>query len=266
VPYFQGRLPLTSATENLYVTDNAGAAAMACDELYKTFQPLRAEWEKQKLHVTHWHCGNPTLLITREKISSLEDAKGLRIRGFGMVSESLKLLGMTPVNLPAPEVYTALERGVIDGASGLQMDWVMSMRMYEVAPYITSPGMGIYVSVATAINKNLWNKLPEDLKGIFNQLGEEFPKKSIEIIMALNAKWIEQGLKGGAKVYALPKGEMERWKNIVTPKIWEDWLKSREKPGLPLRETRDKFRELLKKYESESMYIPPWKEALRMQK
>jgi len=266
VPYFQGKLALTTATENIYVTENAGAAAMACFELYKSYIPLRSEWEKQKLHLTHFHCGNPAQLVTRKKISKLEDAKGIRIRGFGMVSDALTLLGMTPVNLPAPEVYMGLERGAIEGASGLQMDWVMSMRLYEVAPYITSPGMGIYASQATVINKSLWEKLPNDLQAIVNQLGEEFPYKSTELIMEINSKWIKEGLKNGAKVYALPEEELKRWKSIVTPRIWEDWLKARENLNLPLREARDKFRVLLNKYEPQSKYVPPFEEALRIQK
>ena len=255
VAYFHGKLPLSSCTELIYVTDKPDAHAYACTELYKTYAPFRDEWEGQNLHVTQFHDSYSSVLITKKKVNSLEDIKGLKIRGIGLISEAIKLLGAVPVSLPGPEIYSAMERGVVDAVSGSAFDWTIAMRMYEVGPYITDAGVGIYITLATVMNNTLWKKLPDDIKAVIDNLGQEFPKKSCEIMMADNKVSIAKGVKEGAKLYTLPAQELQRWKNKVTPALWDNWLKSTEKPGVNVRECLKKFREILPKYEAKSQFI-----------
>ena len=48
---------------------------------------------------------------------NLEDWKGMRVRALGGLGDAMKLLGAVPVSVSAPEVYTALERGMFQAAS-----------------------------------------------------------------------------------------------------------------------------------------------------
>ena len=56
-------------------------------------------------------------LPSTRPIKSVEDLQGLKLRTpEGMVSNVFEKAGATPVNLPGSEVYTSLEKGVIDAA------------------------------------------------------------------------------------------------------------------------------------------------------
>ena len=58
------------------------------------------------------------LFYLREPIESIEDLKGKRIRAFPTVQPMVEALGASPLVLPIGEIYTAMERGAIDGDPG----------------------------------------------------------------------------------------------------------------------------------------------------
>jgi len=81
------------------------------------------------------------LAFSKTKISSLAEMKGLSYRlGPGAGQEIAKRLGMNPTWCPGEEVYTTLERGVVDIAKwgGPADTW--GMKLHEIAPYILWPG------------------------------------------------------------------------------------------------------------------------------
>ena len=55
----------------------------------------------------------------KKEINSVEDLKGLKMRIPGFAGEVLAKLGAKPTNIPAGELYTALERNTIDA-----LEWV----------------------------------------------------------------------------------------------------------------------------------------------
>lgn len=48
---------------------------------------------------------------------TLDDWKGLRVRGGGGLGDAMRILGAVPSTVPASEVYTAMERGTVDAAA-----------------------------------------------------------------------------------------------------------------------------------------------------
>jgi TRAP-type mannitol/chloroaromatic compound transport system substrate-binding protein len=47
-------------------------------------------------------------------VNSIEDLKGLKMRIPGFAGEIMAEVGAKPTNIPAGELYTALDRGTID--------------------------------------------------------------------------------------------------------------------------------------------------------
>lgn len=81
----------------------------------------------------------PAVFVTNKPATAPSDFDGMKIRVF---SEGLATLGQAigaaPVKLPFADVYTALQRGTIDGAiTGFQ--GVASQKMYEVSKYLLIP-------------------------------------------------------------------------------------------------------------------------------
>ncbi|MBW1942889.1 MAG: hypothetical protein JRJ51_08635, partial [Deltaproteobacteria bacterium] len=52
---------------------------------------------------------------SKKPITKLADLKGMKMRSFFLYDRFQKALGITPVTIPMSELYTALERGVVEG-------------------------------------------------------------------------------------------------------------------------------------------------------
>jgi len=102
----------------------------------------------------------------RKEIKSLEDLKGLKMRTPGFAGEVMSELGVAVTNLPPGELYTSLERGVIDALEwvGPALDFPMGFQ--QVAKYYYSGWQEPSAEVQFLINRKSWDRLPEDLQQI----------------------------------------------------------------------------------------------------
>lgn len=161
------------------------------------------------------------LLHTKDPVEKIEDLKGMRIRGTPTYRPVIEAVGAEMVSMPGGEIYTALERGVIDGY-GWVSSGITDAGLHEHTSSIVGPKF-FRADIVLAFNLDTWNKIPEDLQKIiyeaayeseaklheiakeyeereakvfeeegieFVDLGEEFTKKSYEIAW----KWIEENL------------------------------------------------------------------------
>lgn len=96
----------------------------------------------------------------RKPINSLADMQGLKMRIPGLGGEVFSKMGVNPILLPAGEIYTSLERGVIDATEWVGPALDIKMGFYKVAPYYYSgwhePGSVLELT----FNKQFWSKLP----------------------------------------------------------------------------------------------------------
>jgi TRAP-type C4-dicarboxylate transport system substrate-binding protein len=102
-------------------------------------------------------------LITKHPIRTVADLKGYKIRVHNNeLLQMMKAAGANPVFLPMTETYTALQRGVVDGAVS-SLEGIYGNRFHEVAKHVSNwpLGLGSYVWVA---NKESWKALPKDLQ------------------------------------------------------------------------------------------------------
>lgn len=93
----------------------------------------------------------------KEPVKSLEDLKGRKMRSFFIYDRFQRALGITPVNMPLGEVYTALERGVVDGFC-MPLIGPREIGLTKLAKFIIP--YGFYLpDVMTIMNLDTWNKL-----------------------------------------------------------------------------------------------------------
>ena len=98
-------------------------------------------------------------MVLRAPVSPAGDLQGRKIRGTPSYHTVIAMLGASPVVLPGGEVYSALEKGVVDGAAW-PASGVLGMRWYEVAKYMLRPSFGLshYLFL---MNLSAWNRLSE---------------------------------------------------------------------------------------------------------
>jgi TRAP-type C4-dicarboxylate transport system substrate-binding protein len=167
------------------------------------------------------HSSGVTVMMTKTPVHKLEDLKGLVIRAPGTIGKAVKALGGSPAPTPMSEVYDALSKGVIQGVftgvMGLK-DW----RFAEVVGYTTlcwqvSSVYPFYV----VMNKRSWEKLPQDVKEIFNKAVEEYKEKFALMWNSVEVEGKEFGLKHGVEFIELSREEAARWRKAVQPVIDE---------------------------------------------
>jgi C4-dicarboxylate-binding protein DctP len=88
------------------------------------------------------------------------------------------------------EVYTALERGIIDagvtgGLPGFGQRW------YEVADYLVGPIAGSFVASYVTMNGDRWNELPAELQAIIKEEGAK--SEAINLDLLVN-KWADEAI------------------------------------------------------------------------
>lgn len=102
----------------------------------------------------------------QKEINSLEDLQGLKMRIPGFAGEVLAKLGAKPTNIPAGELYTALDRRTIDALEWVGPSLDLRMGFHKIAPYYYTGWHEPATELQFMINKRSWDKLPADLQEI----------------------------------------------------------------------------------------------------
>jgi TRAP-type C4-dicarboxylate transport system substrate-binding protein len=110
-------------------------------------------------------------IILRQPVGPSGDLKGRKLRGTQTFAGVFAALGASPVVLPASEIYSSLEKGVVDGA-GWPVLGVLDYRWYEVAKYIARPTFGM-LTYPIFFNLNAWNKLTDPQRKILLDEGRK---------------------------------------------------------------------------------------------
>ncbi len=101
------------------------------------------------------------------EINNMDDLKGLKMRIPGLGGKVLERAGGAPVLLAGGEIYTGLERGVIDATEWIGPYHDYKMGFYQIAKYYYGPGWHEPGTVLEFFfNKERFEKLPSDLQAI----------------------------------------------------------------------------------------------------
>jgi TRAP-type mannitol/chloroaromatic compound transport system substrate-binding protein len=102
----------------------------------------------------------------QKEINSLADLEGLKMRIPGFAGEVLAKLGAKPTNIPAGELYTALERRTIDALEWVGPSLDLRMGFHKIAPYYYTGWHEPATELQFLVNKQKWDSLPADLQEI----------------------------------------------------------------------------------------------------
>jgi C4-dicarboxylate-binding protein DctP len=144
------------------------------------------------------------------------DMKGLTMRSFsGSDAETLQTLGAAPTVMSSSEMYMALQRGTVDGAT-TGMPAAVSRKIHEVQKYMT---LANYTTAQFAVQANLewWNGISAEEKEVILKAGQD---AEIWIRGAIADSENEaQKVIGdyGVEIYALDEAEHKEFQNATLP-------------------------------------------------
>jgi TRAP-type mannitol/chloroaromatic compound transport system substrate-binding protein len=106
----------------------------------------------------------------RKKIDTIADYKGMKMRmGTGLGGKVIARAGGTAVLTPAAEIYTSLERGVIDAAEWVGPHDDLELGLQNTARYYYYPGWHEPGTVGEFVfNRKAYDALPVDLRRILD--------------------------------------------------------------------------------------------------
>jgi TRAP-type C4-dicarboxylate transport system substrate-binding protein len=106
-------------------------------------------------------------IIVKQPVSPSGDLQGRKIRGTPVYASVIAMLGGAMTVLPPADIYTSLEKGIVDGAAW-PVTGALSFRWNEVAKYLLRPAFGIETA-PILMNLNTWNRLSEADRQIIMQ-------------------------------------------------------------------------------------------------
>ncbi|WP_293784800.1 C4-dicarboxylate TRAP transporter substrate-binding protein [uncultured Aeromicrobium sp.] len=257
--YYPAELPLSNVAGIPFVTEDAEAQAHAFEELYDGSDELRQEWEGQGVHVMSWAPISANLVAMTEPIETFSDLRGRQIRGYGYVSEALSLAGANAMGIAQGEVYEALQRGVLDGTSGASLDIAVYRDFHEVAPHFYDIGFGNYAITANVINLHTWQNLPEDIRGIIDEVNGEYLDIYLETLLEVEEASCDELLESGGTITIFDEEETATWREEAGPAIREVWAAdvSTAKPDVDTAAFLTEYLSVLESHEADSDYTSP---------
>ncbi|HTN26805.1 MAG TPA: TRAP transporter substrate-binding protein DctP [Burkholderiales bacterium] len=150
-------------------------------------------WVDSGIRFTLWSTRAPTL-----DASGHIDIKGYKVRGNPIYNAFLtNYLGAQVINIPATELYTALERGTVDLTAWTQIG-IMDLNWDRYIKYRIGPDF-FSTDLMIVVNLKKWNSLSSKTRGILEKVAAEHEISSLRDLQALRNKEEQELQKRGIK-------------------------------------------------------------------
>jgi len=170
--------------------------------------------------------------------ATLADWKGKRVRALSGYGQALSKLGAVPTTVTSPEIYGAMDRGVIDAAA-LPLYAVVSYRLQEVGKWFTS-GMSLGINIASvALNRPAYDKLPAQYRTLLADLTPRVLDEQVKALEGDDEKSIAALKARGLSEILIPATMQQEFVRIGGQPVWDEWVKEITEKGYPGRELLD---------------------------
>ncbi|UYF99862.1 TRAP transporter substrate-binding protein [Halomonas sp. GD1P12] len=199
--YTSGRFPLSEIVQLPGISSSATQGSCI---LQTMFDEGLIDSEYEDVKVLFLFTTGPAYLHTRStEIQSPSDLAGLRIRRPSDVAgEMLSSLGADPIGMPAPDIYTSLQRGVMDG---LSFPWE-AMRVFGINELVDYHLEVPYYSgaVMAVMNRDAFEALSDEARAVIDQhSGMAWSQVAGEVYHRLDAVGRDEALEQGDTIHTV---------------------------------------------------------------
>ncbi|MCP5368567.1 MAG: TRAP transporter substrate-binding protein DctP [Hyphomicrobiales bacterium] len=215
---------LAEPEENLKIVDEqykVGAEILAADK-----------WNIVQVGKAPFGALRDLVIMSKEPVNTLEGLRKIKFRHF--TKDGLKAfnaLGVSTQVVPSSELYLALKTGVVD-ASVYGPTYGKSQSIYEVTccmSYLAAFSMAYPFTIG--VNKDVWEKVPADLRQILKDTSEQMWNESVE-------KWKVGAAEKEAYEWLTTKGGMKMLdpvpladRKLIQAELLKLWREQAEKAG-----------------------------------
>ena len=195
-PYVAGELPELEIQYLFGLYTERSQQYKATVDMLENIEDLLVEETGGYPINVNWHNGDDIFLFTKKPLNLPEDVAEMKTRAFGTsISDWINGMGGTAQFLAFTEVYTALERGILEaGVTGGDAGY--GQRWYEVTGYINGPLTSWPVSY-NVINGEVWASIPDDLKQIMKEEAAKLELEALRLASIQNEMGLRKNIDAG---------------------------------------------------------------------
>ena len=160
---------------------------------------------------------------SKTPIRTLEDFRGVKLRApEGMSQIIFQRIGAAPVNIPGAEVYTALERGVVEAADWGTLGMNDDLGYHAIAPYPLYPGFHSAPIADVAVNIDRWNALPGDIAALVEMAVRDFNRDMVAQIGMQDAATAARAAAAGIELIDWSRDERRKFREVAAS-VWAEY-------------------------------------------
>lgn len=220
---FSGKDPAFAMLGDLTAGYNDGTQVCAFMYFGGGLELLRELYAEYDAYPVGAICQGPESMISVKPLRTLDDLKGLKVRTPpGMEQEVFARLGAAPVGMPATEIYSAIERKVIEAADWGSYAQNSQQGLHQIAPYPIIAGWHSNGVNDFTVKKSEWDQLPDDIKTVVEMAVRDHSREKLMTLMIADeevaAKESEEGI-----TVVRPSAEDRKKVREVAQGVWKDW-------------------------------------------
>lgn len=227
----QNFVPESAIIDMPFIFPNRATAYAALDDLVLK-EKIFSYFPKKGFIAIGWG-ENEIKDFTNNKrpVRTPQDIKGLKVRVMNspVYIDTFKQLGASPIAIPFPETYSALETGVVDAQANPILTSVL-MKFTEVTKYATLTNHSLNECI-TVVRVDLWESLTKEQQKIFLEAAEILKKTNRQVNAQLHKTLpksnisIEQYAEtNGIDIIKLTDDQRENFRVAMTP-VWDKYRK-----------------------------------------
>lgn len=181
---------------------------------------LAAKYEEHNIKPLYFWTEGGTQWTGNRELRRPEDFRNfkMRVQESPLMLRSYEAYGANPTSMSWAELYTALDRGVVDGQEN-PIFFIEDASFHEVQSHMTVSNHNNYVAM-TAVNPTFYNNLPADIRQIVDETIEETKSWLFDLQISMNEEMLEKiktNTDYPTEVIHLTEEERQAFKELAIP-------------------------------------------------
>jgi len=231
--YHPGKNPVGTALDLPFLPITDVAALIKVHEAFRTFEPWVKEMERWNA-LTWFTAALPLyeFMGGGTPPRELKDWSSMRVRALGGIGDAMRKLGAVPTSVPAPEVYTSMERGVVQAASFPFSYAHAAYRLHEIAKWYTTNMAPGTIYCPQIVGKTAYEKLTPEYQKLIDEAREIAHGRYLTVYDEADAKWLpifDQTLER----VTYSEEQLGEFRKVGAEPVWEEWVAKMKTEGVP---------------------------------